>query len=59
MKFSDTDLSTLALAESPTIAIVNARVSPIISAEAVAVVRRGLRRAFCPARLPTVPNSRR
>ena len=57
-KFSSTDLSTDAFAESPMIAIVQARVSPIISAEAVAVVRRGLRSEFWPARLPTVPKSR-
>ena len=47
-----------ALAESPRIAIVQARASPIISADAVAVVRRGLRSEFWPARLPTVPNTR-
>ena len=58
MKFSATDLSTLAFAESPTIAIVQARVRPIISAEAVAVVRRGLRSEFWPARLPMLPNPR-
>ena len=52
-KLSATDLSTLAFAESPTIAIVQASASPIISAEAVAVVRRGLRSEFWPARLPT------
>ena len=33
------------------------RVSPIISALAVAAVRRGLRRAFSVARTPTDPNS--
>ena len=32
--------------------------SPIISADAVAAVRRGLRRAFSLASSPTVPNSR-
>ena len=37
----------------------HARASPIISADAVAVVRRGLRREFWPARFPTVPNTRR
>ena len=36
----------------------HARASPIISAEAVAVVRRGLRSEFWPARLPTVPKTR-
>ena len=35
-KFSATDLSTLALAESPTIAIVQASARPIIRADAVA-----------------------
>ena len=34
------------------------RASPIISAEAVAAVRRGLRRAFSRASTPTVPNNR-
>ena len=32
---------------------------PIISAEAVAAVRRGLRRVFWPASTPTVPKTRR
>ncbi len=58
-KFSSTDWSTLALAELPRIAIVHARASPIIKADAVAVVRRGLRSEFCPARLPTLPKTRR
>ena len=51
-KFSSTPRRRVALAELPTIAIVQASASPIISAEAVAVVRRGLRREFWPARLP-------
>ncbi len=59
MKFSSIAWSTLALAESPRIAIVQPRASPIIRAEAVAVVRRGLRSEFCPARLPTLPKIRR
>ena len=58
MKFSSTVLSTEALAEAPRIATVKARVRPIISAEAVAVVRRGLRREFWPASRPIGPNSR-
>ena len=37
------------LAEDPTIAIVDTRARPIISADAVAAVRRGLRTEFCPA----------
>ncbi len=53
MKFSSIVLSTLAFADAPMIDIVHASASPIISADAVAVVRRGLRRAFWPARLPT------
>ena len=46
-----------ALAEEPMIAIAQARVRPIIRAEAVAAVRRGLRSEFCPARLPIEPNT--
>ena len=57
-KLSAIDLSTLDFAESPTMDIVQARVRPIISADAVAVVRRGLRREFWPARLPTEPKNR-
>ena len=57
-KVSSICLSTVALAEAPTIAIVQARVSPIMRAEAVAAVRRGLRREFWPARLPIDPNQR-
>ena len=49
MKFSSTCLSTDDLADEPRIATVKARVRPIISAEAVAVVRRGLRSEFWPA----------
>ena len=57
MKFLSIVWSTLAFAEAPMIDIVQARASPIISAEAVAVVRRGLRSAFWPARLPTARNT--
>ncbi len=57
-KVSSIVWSTEALAEAPTIAIVQASVSPIINAEAVAAVRRGLRRAFWPARLPIEPKAR-
>src|SRR3954463_4041818 len=57
MKFSRTVRSTDALADEPRIATVNARVRPIISAEAVAVVRRGLRSEFWPARRPIGPHN--
>ena len=52
-------LSVLAFADCPRIDINATRVSPIISALAVAAVRRGLRRVFSVASLPTVPNTRR
>ena len=52
-------LSMLALADCPNTAIIETRVRPIIRAEAVAAVRRGLRRAFCSARTPTAPKARR
>ena len=42
---------------APRTAIVVTSASPIISADAVAAVRRGLRRAFSLASRPTVPNS--
>jgi hypothetical protein len=58
-KLSSIVLSTLSLADDPRIDIVVTRASPIISADAVADVRRGLRSEFWPARLPTVPNRRR
>ena len=58
-KFSSTAWSTDAFDEAPRIATVNASASPIISAEAVAAVRRGLRSEFWPARLPTGPKTRR
>ena len=58
-KFSSIVASTLALADDPRIDIVVTSASPIISADAVAAVRRGLRSEFCPARLPTVPYTRR
>ena len=51
--------SVLADAELPKIDIIAISASPIIRALAVAPVRRGLRRAFCAASRPTVPNSRR
>ncbi len=51
--------SVLAEAEEPKIDIIAIRARPIISALAVAAVRRGLRSAFCAAIEPTVPNSRR
>ena len=51
--------SVLAEAEAPKIDIIAIRASPIISALAVAAVRRGLRSAFWVASVPTVPNSRR
>jgi hypothetical protein len=41
--------------DAPKIDIVVTSAKPIISAEAVAAVRRGLRRAFCAANRPTVP----
>ena len=52
-------VSVLAEAEAPKTAIIDIRASPIISALAVAEVRRGLRRLFSVASVPTVPNSRR
>ena len=51
--------STLALAEDPAMDIVVTRVRPIIRADAVAAVRRGLRSEFCPASVPTAPKTRR
>ena len=51
--------STLALAEAPAMDIVVTRVRPIIRAEAVAAVRRGLRSEFWPASTPMLPNTRR
>ena len=53
------DLSTLAFAEAPNTDIMATRVRPIINAEAVAAVRRGLRVAFCSAIRPMEPKSRR
>ena len=41
--------AAVSLPEAPRIATAQARASPIIRAEAVAAVRRGLRRAFSPA----------
>ena len=52
-------LSRLAFADAPSTDIIVTRATPIISAEAVAAVRRGLRRAFCSAIRPTAPNARR
>ena len=54
-----TAASVLAVADWPRIDISATSVSPIISALAVAAVRRGLRREFCAASVPTVPNARR
>ncbi len=51
--------SRLAFAEAPSTDIIVTSETPIISAEAVAAVRRGLRRAFCSAISPTAPNPRR
>ena len=51
--------SMLAFADCPTTAIIETSVRPIISAEAVAAVRRGLRTAFCSAITPTAPNALR
>ena len=53
------DLSRLAFSEAPKTDIITIRVSPIISALAVAAVRRGLRSEFSVASTPTVPKSRR
>ena len=57
-KLSAIVLSMLAFDDEPTMAIVVTRARPIISADAVAAVRRGLRRAFSPANRPTVPKAR-
>ena len=54
-----TAASTLAVADWPSTDISATRVSPIISALAVAAVRRGLRSEFCAASTPTVPKARR
>ncbi len=51
--------SRLALADAPSTDIIVTRATPIISADAVAAVRRGLRRAFCSAIRPTAPKERR
>jgi hypothetical protein len=48
--------STLAFADAPAMDMVATSAIPIISAEAVAAVRRGLRSEFCPASRPTLPN---
>ena len=53
-----TSSSTLDFVDWPSTAIVVTRARPIISADAVAAVRRGLRRAFSLASRPTVPNTR-
>ncbi len=52
-------LSMLAFAEAPSTDIIVTRETPIIRADAVAPVRRGLRREFCSAMSPTAPNPRR
>ena len=49
----------LALADDPKIDIKVTRATPIISADAVAAVRRGLRREFWVAIVPTTPNTLR
>ncbi len=54
-----TAASVLAVADCPRIDMRATRVSPIIRALAVAAVRLGLRREFCAASVPTVPNARR
>ena len=51
--------STLAFADAPAMDMVATSAIPIISAEAVAAVRRGLRSEFCPASRPTLPNTAR
>src|SRR5262245_4979313 len=53
-----TTLPTDALIEAAITPNVPIRASPIISAEAVAAVRRGLRRALATDIRPTVPHSR-
>ena len=52
-----TSSSTLDFVDWPRMAIVVTSANPIINADAVAAVRRGLRRAFSLASNPTVPNS--
>ncbi len=59
MMSSASVLSRLALAEAPSTAIIVTSETPIIRAEAVAAVRRGLRRVFCSAIRPTAPKPRR
>ena len=59
VRLSSMAWSVLALADCPRIDIRATSVSPIISALAVAAVRRGLRRAFSVASAPTVVNTRR
>ncbi len=51
--------SAALLTEAPTTLSVVIRVTPMVSAEAVVAVRRGLRTAFSRASLPGVPNSLR
>ena len=57
-KLSSTVDSTDALVEAPRIEMNATRVTPIISAEAVAAVRFGFRMAFSRARLPATPRRR-
>jgi len=54
-----TALSVLAFADCPRIDMVATRASPIMSALAVAAVRRGLRSEFWVASVPTEPNTAR
>ena len=45
------------MVDAPSTAIIVTSETPIISADAVAAVRRGLRRVFCSAISPTAPNA--
>ena len=58
LKASSTTLSLVALREEASTPTAETTARPIISAEAVAPVRRGLRSAFSPARRPAVPKTR-
>ena len=58
VRFSLTAFEVLALADWPMIDMVATSARPIISALAVAAVRRGLRSEFCVASCPTDPKSR-
>ena len=56
--WSSTRSSAVALNDAASVPTAETSASPIISAEAVAPVRRGLRSALSPASRPVVPNSR-